>query len=335
MKILYVSYHNPRHLTLTEYIEGAIRSLGHDLVSYDDRRHIIPGRIRRRFPWLHRLDLEHINTGLLRLAVKVKPDLLLVSEGWRVLPETLMRIKQLGIPSILWTVDAPVDFSPTLGIAPHYDHIFCGGTEAQELLARAGFSGAHWLPFACDTGHHHPVKLTDDERLRYGSDIVFVGSFYPNRWDILRQLEEFDLGIWGPYWQKAQRSTHGRCHIHDGFLKPREWIKIFSGCKINVIIHYQDGQTPCYQASPKVYEALACRSFVLVDRQPDVFALFEDGKHLAGFDDTEDLKRKIRYFLAHPDERAKIAENGRRAVEEGHTYRHRINKMLSIRKEIQ
>jgi spore maturation protein CgeB len=335
MKILYVSYHNPHFLTLTEYIEEAIRSLGHDLVSYDDRRHVIPGRIRHRFPWIHRLDLEHINAGLLRLAVQEKPDLLLVSEGWRVLPETVMKIKQLGIPLILWTVDAPVDFSHTLAIVPYYDHLFCGGTEAKELLARAGFSRARWLPFACDTGYHHRVELSNDERLRYSRDVAFVGSFYPNRWDILRELGEFDLGIWGPHWEKAPHGTDGGCRIHDCYLKPAEWIKIFSGCTINVIIHYQDGRTPCYQASPKVYEALACRSFVLVDRQLDVFSLFEDDRHLVGFDDVTDLKKKIRYYLKHPEERERISDAGCKAVLEGHTYRHRISEMLSILKEIQ
>lgn len=328
MKILYVSYHNPHFLTLTEYIEGAIRSLGHDLVSYDDRRHVIPGRIRHRCPWLHRLDLDHINRGLVSLARQEKPDMVLVNDG-RIVEDTLRLLRKMGICLVLWTVDAPHDFDANIKNAPLFHYVFCGGTEAQEVLGKAGIPHTRWLPFACDTRYHHPVNLSEAERLRYGRDVIFVGSYYPNRWDILRELGEFELGVWGPFWKKA-RGIQDDCRVHDGYLKPEEWVKIFTGCKINIMIHYQDGRTPCYQASPKLYESLACRSFVLVDRQKDVFSLFEDGRHLVGFDDVTDLKKKIRHYLNHPEERERIAENGWKEIQQKHTYRHRVEELLSI-----
>ena len=57
MKILFSGYHNPHYETVTEYMERALRALGHEVIVYDDRRHIIPGRIRSRVGWLNRLDL--------------------------------------------------------------------------------------------------------------------------------------------------------------------------------------------------------------------------------------------------------------------------------------
>jgi len=94
-------------------------------------------------------------------------------------------------------------------------------------------------------------------------------------------------------------------------------------------ISYHFRNTPCYQASPKIYEVLACKSFVLVDRQWDVFRLFEDGTHLVGFDEIEDLREKINYYLRHPGEREKIAGQGYGKILEKHTYKHRIKEMLS------
>jgi spore maturation protein CgeB len=113
-------------------------------------------------------------------------------------------------------------------------------------------------------------------------------------------------------------------------LKPEEWKKIFSSSKISIAIHFQDGETLCHQASPRVYEALACRSFLLVDDQKDVKALFQDRKHLVIFKETEDLRQKITYYLDQPDERKKIANQGYEEIVHKHTYLHRIQEMFSV-----
>jgi spore maturation protein CgeB len=79
-----------------------------------------------------------------------------------------------------------------------------------------------------------------------------------------------------------------------------------------------------------VYEALACRSFLLVDSQKDVKSLFQDGKHLVIFKNTEDLHQKITYYLNKPDERKKIARQGFEEVVRNHTYLHRMQEMFSV-----
>jgi spore maturation protein CgeB len=96
-------------------------------------------------------------------------------------------------------------------------------------------------------------------------------------------------------------------------------------------MHYHDpsGQVACYQASPRVYEALSCGVFLLVDRQPDVTALFEDGKHLVVFDNKKDLRDKAAFYLAHPRERAEIAARGRELARSAHTYVERIRRIFS------
>ena len=108
-----------------------------------------------------------------------------------------------------------------------------------------------------------------------------------------------------------------------------EWLKLYSTAKIVIITHFQDPKYLCYQASPKVFEALAANCFVLVDRQKDVFSLFSDNEHLVGFDDAEDLKKKIAYYLAHDEERKQIAQNGHRYTIENHTYAHRVKTLMS------
>jgi spore maturation protein CgeB len=103
---------------------------------------------------------------------------------------------------------------------------------------------------------------------------------------------------------------------------------MYNAAKIIIIIHYQDGTIPCFQASPKVFEALACRSFVISDSQKDVFKLFSSGKELVCFNNIQDLKAKIDHFLHRDEERRMIAAAGYEEVLKKHTYRHRLQEIL-------
>ena len=330
MKILFSGHHNPHFLTITEHLEKAIASLGHDLFVFEDRQHLIPGRIRARSAFLHRLDLNIINRKLLALAKSVKPDIAIVTGGNRIAADTICHFKRLGIASVLWTTDPPLHYEPLVTVATAYDAIFCQGTEAIELLARAGIRGARWLPMACDPEVHHPVTCSAAEQKKYGSDIVFVGSHYPDRADLFEKLVDFDLAIWGPGWDSLDRNSPLRRCICGGHTTPAEWLKIYSASKIILATHYHDPQDrfPVYQASPRVFEAMACGGFLMCDAQKDMLSLFDDGKHLVVFKDAGELREKITHYLTNAEKREIIARTGREEVISKHTYRNRMEEVL-------
>lgn len=332
MKILFSGYHNPHYPTITEYMESAVQSLGHDLYPFDDRCHIIPGRVRYRVPSLHRFDLQYINHRLKSLAFRSRPDVAVITGGHRITAPTITWFKKMGVITVLWTIDPPRDFQPILDSAPFYDHIFCQGTEAIELLDRAGITGAHWLPMACDPAHHHPVALSESDKRQYAHDVSFVGSFYPVRSELFEHLASFDLAIWGPGWENLEPGSPLRAVIRGTHTLPSEWLKIYSASKIVLATHYQDPtlKIPVYQASPRVFEAMACGAFVVSDSQRDVLALFRNGEDLVCFGSAVDLEEKVRYYLEHPEHRIDIARRGKEAVLKGHTYVHRIKELLSI-----
>jgi spore maturation protein CgeB len=332
MKILFSGHHNPHFFTITEYLEKAIRLLGHELFVFEDRQHSIPGRLRKYLPFLNQIDLKIINKKMISIAEKTKPDIAIVTGGHRISSAMINQVKDEGIICILWTIDAPLYFQPIMDVAPFYDQIFCQGTEAIELLDKAGIRGAQWLPMACDPDYHHPVECTSEEKKKYGSDIVFVGSYYPERAALFEKMTDLDLTIWGPGWESLPQSSPLKRKIRGKYTTPDEWLKIYSVSKIVLATHYQDPQNrfPVYQASPRVFEAMACGCFVISDRQRDVFSLFEDGKHLVGFDNPNDLIEKIKYYLAHPEEREAIARRGREEVLKNHTYADRIKKLISL-----
>lgn len=334
MRILLSGYHNPHYPTITEYMERAVVALGHELIIFDDRRHIIPGRIRRRCPWLQKMDLAHINKTLIDLAAGSKPDLAIVTGGHRINPSSVDALKRKGINTVLWTIDAPRAFQPLIRAAPHYDHIFCQGTEAVELFEKAGIYKSRWLPMACDPEFHHPVQISEDDQRRYGGDIVFVGSHYPERADLFEPLSAFGsnrFSIWGPGWEALPEASPLRKHLKGGHTRPEEWLKIYSANKIVLSSHYHDPckKFPVYQASPRVFEILACGAFQLCDDQRDVFTLFKDGVDLAKFTDKDDLFIKVEHYLNLGDERRAIAAQGREKVLSRNTYIHRLRKLIT------
>jgi spore maturation protein CgeB len=138
--------------------------------------------------------------------------------------------------------------------------------------------------------------------------------------------------VWGPGVEGISSSSPLNRKIRGDKATSDIWTKIYSQAKIVLCIHFKDpsGKIPCYQASPRVYEAMACGAFLIVDAQRDVMDLFKLDEELVVFKDLKDLRKKILYYLKHQSKREKIAQKGQEIVTSRHTYKHRVQKMLSI-----
>jgi spore maturation protein CgeB len=330
MQILISGYHNPHFITVTEYIERAVRALGHEVIAFNDRDHLFPGRLRRKMNLLQKISVEAISRRLHRLALKLWPDAVLITGGHRITRRALKGLPGRKMPTVLWTTDPPQPCDIMLTTAPYYHYIFCQGSEYIDIFRQQGIKSAQWLPIACDPQIHSRVDMTAADQRKLGNDVVFVGSYYPNRAESLEQLSTFNLGVWGPGWEVLPLGSPLQPFIRAAHTTPATWVRIYSASKIVLSIHYRDPhrRLPVHQASPRVFEAMACGAFGLTDRQKDVLSMFKDGEHLAVFDDAVDLKQKVSYFLAHPAERNRIAACGRREVLKKHTYTHRIETLL-------
>jgi spore maturation protein CgeB len=331
MRILVSGYHNPHYATITEYVERAVERLGHETVSFDDRGHIFPGRLRERIPILEAISLAVINRNLVRIAERVRPGLVLVIGGHRIRKPALHRLIRSGVPVVLWTTDAPRATDVMPDTAPLYTRVFCQGTEYVDILRRRGVAGADVLPMACDPEVHRRVDVSTEDHRAFASEVAFVGSWYENRADVLRSAAHRPLAIWGPGWERRELPSALQACVRGAHTPPEKWVRIYSASKIVLALHYVDpeGRYPVHQASPRVFEAMACGAFVLSDRQRDVFALFRDGEHLVSFSGSADLDRKIAYYLEHEDERLRIAAAGRAEVLRHHTYAHRVEQLLN------
>ncbi|MGE5610750.1 MAG: glycosyltransferase, partial [Bacillota bacterium] len=82
---------------------------------------------------------------------------------------------------------------------------------------------------------------------------------------------------------------------------------------------------------PRLYDTAAAGGFLLVGRIPEedlVSASFTPGSELDTFGSIAELKRKIRYYLDHPDERLAMAARAAQRARSCHTMQHRMAELV-------
>lgn len=246
-------------------------------------------------------------------------------------PKALKEIRDRGIITAIWFVEDCYRFETWKHLAPYFDYWFVIQKEAVEKIKAAGAPKVIYLPLACDPNIHKPVFLTPEERVKYGSDISFVGAGYNNRTNVFASLVNRNFKIWGTEWPACMPFTK---LVQDSGrrLDPEEYVKIFNASTINLNLHSsseRDGVEPNGDfVNPRTFELAACGAFQLVDERNLMPELFEIGKEIAVFHDRKEMIDKIDYYLANPDQRLQLIQASRKRVLQDHTYANRVEQML-------
>ncbi len=78
----------------------------------------------------------------------------------------------------------------------------------------------------------------------------------------------------------------------------------------------------------RIWDILGAGGFLLTNFQSEIPEYFEVGKDLEAFASEEELVEKIRYYLAHDEEREEIARNGYQKAKEQYSLETRVRQML-------
>ncbi|MBN1527383.1 MAG: glycosyltransferase [Candidatus Omnitrophica bacterium] len=332
------------------YCAGALKGLGHEVEIFDFRRRpysrnaaisalkAVARPLFPRAPSPYDMPVikgtvdRKINNALLEQARRFRPDILLVLFGENILPGTLETLRrELGTVSANWFYDtllAPRRQGFIASVLPAYDHVFI--VDSQEILKSVPLrcKRVATLPLACDPRIHRRVELAHDERAYYGSDIAFVGTVTPEREKVLEAVGDLDIKIWGR-WQRVSPLLRKRYQKKDIYAE--EAVKVYNASKIVLDIHslFGSGQE-IFNVTPRLFEVPASGGFLLTNRASQISALYKAGEEIVTYADTDDLRRKIAYYLEHPDERSAIAARSYEKAHEKHTYKNRIADLLDI-----
>ncbi len=226
-----------------------------------------------------------------------EPDLFLwVETGLGGLPPDL---HEHTIPKACYLIDTHIHLEKHTEIARKFDFVFLAQKGYVDALKRAGIERVTWLPLACDPEIHGPKEGGKSH------DVGFVGSVtavHKRRKALLDSIgEHFDLCVERKFMDEmAEVYARSRMVFNNALNE---------------------------DLNMRVFEALCSGSLLLTDAACGLKDLFEEGKHYAEYiDDT--LIETIQYYLDRPNERERIATEGRKEVLTRHTYAHRARQML-------
>lgn len=221
---------------------------------------------------------------------------------------------RLPSPSVYWASDTHLGYDYRLSRAKMSDIVFCAQRKAVADFIRDGIPAdrCHWLahafdPLAYSRGifdiRKNAWNLDVHVSKRY--DVCFIGHMNDeNRIDHADRLfREFPNFYWG------NKRFHEAAEVYN---QSRIVFNVSARRELNM----------------RVFEALGSGAFLLTDRLPESETPFKDGVHYVMYDDMDDMIEKARYYLAHEDEREKIAAAGHSEAVASHTYMHRTMTLL-------
>ena len=324
------------------YVARALRHHGvsvRECVVYDSMRRlgdrIVVRRVRRLrstplrplADFVVRRHLAAAQSRLIRAASEWKPDLVLVlPEEW-VLASTLRELRRStgGALLTVWNTDDPFTKENFAEALPLYDYVFCFDTAYIPSLRAVCTGEVIELPIACDPEVYRPVRLTDEERRRYGNDVAFIGTWLPNRQEVLEAIADLDIGIWG--WGKARRLPIPpimRSKVRAGLITNEQANLVYNASRVVVNIHHAQVRNTVTRG----FEAPASGAFQIIDEKPDLPRFFVPQEEVVTFRTPSELRALVLEYLADPARRAEIARRARRRVLAEHPDEHRVATLL-------
>lgn len=339
-------WHTNLHLPLID--------LGHDVIPfrYDLSPHFANADpadpAARRFIETHRARLEQ---ALLRQVARAHADapidvFLAYFYSAFCRPDAIREIRAMGICALNWYCNASYQFHLVRELAPAFD--YCLVPERFRLDDyRAAGANPIYCQEAANPAFYRPLPLPRE------FDVTFVGRRYGDRAELLRHLLDHGIAVrvWGQGWnpraertplerlKQAARRLLGRAgpettapEFPPGCggppLDDAAMVALYSRSKINL------GFSSCgetHRAGERIlqvrlrdFEVPMSGGFYVVEFMEELAEHFEIGREIVCYRNRDELLDRVRYYLAHDEERERIREAGYRRAQRDHTWQKRL-----------
>jgi glycosyltransferase involved in cell wall biosynthesis len=226
------------------------------------------------------------------------------------------RPRLAGQLTLLWIVSHPDRVTDELTSTA--DRIYVASDSfARELAGRSSVPVAP-LHQATDEVRFHPDPTGPHH------EVLFVGNSRGVRRDILADLvpTTFDLAVYGRWAPDRMDPAYLR-----GELIPNSDLhRYYSSADVVLNDHWPDMRAAGF-LSNRLYDALASGACVVSDRVAGIEEEFDGA--VATYSDAGGLRLLIRELLTDPGRRRALAERGRAAVLDRHTFKHRTDVILA------
>lgn len=161
--------------------------------------------------------------------------------------------------------------------------------------------------------------------------VLFVGSGDLRRIFVLESIRDH-LSIFGNRWKRnfPLMSPGLIKRVDDHPVWGPDLHQLLASSKI--VLNVTRG--PYYAAGTgvnlRIFEALAAGCFLITDYCDEVAELFKPGEEIETFNGPQELQEKVRFYLAHPEKRMAIAQQGHAAYLKRFTWEARAQEMLQF-----
>lgn len=265
------------------------------------------------------------SNALFPRAMAFHPDLILFVTGY-VFPQAGANLLGVYTRTAVILTESPYQWEAEARVASGFNWAFTNERRSVEAFRRLRADyhhphpeRVHYLPHGYDPARHVPRAVGAE----YASDVCFIGSPFPERQALFGAVDwtGIDLRVFGLWTDPDDVRT---IHEAGGFVDNEEAHRWYAGAVIVVghhrsIRYFGRAETiasgDAESLNPRVYELAAAGRFqVCDDSRPELTEIFGWSVPTYRADDPADLERVLRWFLAHPEERARCAAEARRRV---------------------
>lgn len=335
MKILYTGPLGK--WTTTEARRKAFIELGHEIFLVDSSPlHAatnLLGKIQGRL--LTGPTVKWYNNQLLGKARETLPDMIWVDKGVCVWPRTLETMKKETGASLVHYNSDFIQYQKweyrhyfrSIGL---YDvHITTNAIDIP-VLENMGARKVVRAEFGYDPEYNRPTELSDEDKLTYGHDMVFIGHWEPATEELLVACARKGLSVnlWGYGWKHARNKHLLNNNRRIEPLYGEAYIKTLAAAKICLCFLSKWNRN---QSAGRTFEIPAIGGFLLAERTPDHFSYFDEGKEAEFFAGPAELIEKAQYYLKHEERRLAIARASHdRCLRSAYTHKDRVRQILEM-----
>jgi hypothetical protein len=259
----------------------------------------------------------HITKGTLRLIKKRFPAIYLISHNEDD-PFTE------GHPFWLWR--------HFLASIPEYDLVLAHRLRNVDQYNAAGARNVKFLRSWFAPVRTHPVVLSEEDKLRFECDVVFVGHYENDeRVAFLEQIVEsgFKLRLFGPgkYWDPVLLgSTHLASLVPVQLVWGEDYNKALCGAKVALCFMSKLNRD---SYTRRCFEIPATRTLLLSEYSDELASLFRAGEEADFFKSKEELIQKLRLYVDNGPLCKFVAQAGYdRVYADGHDVVSRMKQVL-------
>jgi len=332
--------------SLYPFYHNILTAHGHEVRVVDNKKNYLPiggatmwdyQRQHRRLR-LPRFNNRIVNRRLRQAAQQWQPDLILLFKCENIFSQTIDSLRRDTQAVIFnwdhdnpfWSENTSVDLLRSIRLIDGF------GIWAKHLfpaLYSIGCQRVEYLPMFFNVERFRlQQELSAEEQAHFSSDMAFVGNGSPERAEMLRNLLDFDLAIWG-HWEWLSAGDPLRSKVRGSGLHGRDYARALRSTKIGINVMNMQ----CRMASnTRTFEVTGLGRLLLTEySREQAEELFIEDKEIVCFRSPEELRDKASYYLTHNAERERIAKAGQIRTLHEHTLEHRLQRIVEVAEEIQ